>query len=157
MAALPVLAKAHVRIARPTNDIPALLPFYVEGLGFRIIGGFTAHAGFDGIMLGHEGSGYHLEFTKKIDHDPGRAPTQDNLLIFYLESELQYRLALDSMTNAGLSPVKSFNPYWDRCGKTFEDPDGYRVVLASMSWENKVQDNDTGARRDRLESNVENH
>lgn len=25
-------------------------------------------------------------------------------------------------------------PYWDRKGKTFEDPDGYRVVLQQSSW-----------------------
>jgi len=34
----------------------------------------------------------------------------------------------------GHTPVKSFNPYWDRKGKTFEDPDGYRVVLQQASW-----------------------
>ena len=33
----------------------------------------------------------------------------------------------------GFAAVKSFNPYWDQCGKTFEDPDGYRVVLANMA------------------------
>jgi hypothetical protein len=33
------------------------------------------------------------------------------------------------MTAAGYAPVASFNPYWDRSGRTFEDPDGYRVVL----------------------------
>jgi len=30
--------------------------------------------------------------------------------------------------------VKAFNPYWDKNGKTFEDPDGYRVVLQRASW-----------------------
>jgi len=27
------------------------------------------------------------------------------------------------------------NPYWDRCGLTFEDPDGYRVVLQRENWD----------------------
>jgi hypothetical protein len=33
------------------------------------------------------------------------------------------------MMAAGYWPVASFNPYWDRSGRTFEDSDGYRVVL----------------------------
>jgi hypothetical protein len=32
-------------------------------------------------------------------------------------------------------PVKAFNPYWDRKGRTFADPDGYRVVLQNAAWE----------------------
>ncbi|WP_416171653.1 hypothetical protein [Haematobacter missouriensis] len=34
----------------------------------------------------------------------------------------------------GHEPVPSFNPYWDRGGRTFEDPDGYRVVLQNAAW-----------------------
>ncbi len=30
--------------------------------------------------------------------------------------------------------VASFNPYWDACGQTFEDPDGYRIVLQNAEW-----------------------
>jgi hypothetical protein len=30
--------------------------------------------------------------------------------------------------------VRAFNPYWDRHGKTFADPDGYRVVLQHAAW-----------------------
>jgi hypothetical protein len=33
------------------------------------------------------------------------------------------------MTEAGFRQVASFNPYWDRRGRTYEDHDGYRVVL----------------------------
>ena len=35
---------------------------------------------------------------------------------------------------AGFDPVASFNPYWDRNGVTFEDPDGYRIVLNNEAW-----------------------
>jgi hypothetical protein len=38
------------------------------------------------------------------------------------------------MLTAGFSPVPAFNPYWDRNGKTFEDPDGYRIVLQNAAW-----------------------
>jgi catechol 2,3-dioxygenase-like lactoylglutathione lyase family enzyme len=129
------IAQAHLRVARPTNNIAALLAFYVDGLGFEHLGGFEAHEGFDGVMLGHAGAAYHLEFTFKAGHDAGRAPTQDNLLVFYVPDGAKHAAAVARMQGVGFAPVVSFNPYWDRCGTTFEDPDGYRIVLAAMGWE----------------------
>jgi len=41
---------------------------------------------------------------------------------------------LARFSEAGLAPVPSFNPYWDRCGISFEDPDGYRIVLVDGAW-----------------------
>ncbi|EAQ90539.1 hypothetical protein CHGG_02474 [Chaetomium globosum CBS 148.51] len=122
------LATAHIRIARPTDDIDKLLPFYRDGLGFEILGSFDDHQGFDGVMLGHKSAGYHLEFTRSRGHVVGRAPTQDNLLIFYLPETDSYARAVARMKESGFPAVASFNPYWDKCGKTFEDPDGYRVT-----------------------------
>jgi hypothetical protein len=132
----PIL-QAHLRVARPTRSIPALLPFYTVGLGFSVIGSFAQHAGFNGVMLGHPSLPYHLEFTEQDGHDPGRAPTQDNLLIFYLPGIEDFRAAVARMEEAGFSKVKSYNPYWDAGGqgKTFEDADGYRAVLWNGSWE----------------------
>ena len=42
--------------------------------------------------------------------------------------------AVERMRGAGFEPVASFNPYWDREGVTFEDPDGYRVVFQRAAW-----------------------
>nr|WP_276203219.1 hypothetical protein [Pseudoponticoccus marisrubri] len=39
------------------------------------------------------------------------------------------------MEAAGYDPVEAANPYWDRQGVTFEDPDGYRTVLQNAAWE----------------------
>ena len=127
------LASAHLRVARPTNDINALRPFYVDGLGFSELFHFNEHDGFDGVMLGLSQASYHLEFTAKKGHDAGRAPTQENLLVFYLPEIAAFDAAAARMTAAGFPPVPAFNPYWDACGKTFEDPDGYRVVLANRA------------------------
>lgn len=127
------LATVHLRVARPSDNINALLPFYCDGLGFEVLLRFKEHEGFNGIMLGHRNAGYHLEFTSKTGHAAGRAPTQDNLLIFYLPRTEEYEAAVSKMTKSGFASVPSFNPYWDRCGKTFEDADGYRVVLANMA------------------------
>ena len=34
----------------------------------------------------------------------------------------------------GVDPVASANPYWAEHGLTFEDPDGFRVVLVPERW-----------------------
>jgi hypothetical protein len=38
------------------------------------------------------------------------------------------------MGTAGFEAVTSTNPYWDVHGRTFQDPDGYRVVLQQEGW-----------------------
>ena len=129
MTTTPVL-----RVARPSDNLEAVLRFYQQGLGLSLLGHFEDHEGFDGIMLGREGAPYHLEFTRAHGHVAGRAPTRDNLLVFYLPDKVQWKAALQRMREAGFAPVASFNPYWDREGVTFEDPDGYRVVLQNAAW-----------------------
>ena len=64
----------------------------------------------------------------------GRDPALENLLVFYLPDENAWREAVDRLEDQGHRPVPSFNPYWDRVGKTFADPDGYRVVLQNAAW-----------------------
>jgi catechol 2,3-dioxygenase-like lactoylglutathione lyase family enzyme len=123
-----------LRVARPTDHLDAVVHFYTDGLGLARLGGFEDHDGFDGVMLGVPGAPYHLEFTRKRGHVAGRAPTEDNLLVFYLPDQHQWQEAVNRMVAAGYEPVPSFNPYWDRKGKTYEDPDGYRVVLQNACW-----------------------
>lgn len=123
-----------LRVARPSDDIEALLPFYRDGLGFDVLYRFADHDGFDGIMLGCQGAPYHFEFTRAHGHVASRAPTQDNLLVFYLPDAPEWQAAVDRMEAAGFSAVQAFNAYWDRQGRTFEDPDGYRVVLQNAAW-----------------------
>jgi len=123
-----------LRVARPTDNIEALKSFYVDGLGLEVLYEFSDHDGFDGLMVGVPNCPYHFEFTKKYGHSVGRAPTTDNLLVFYLPDLEEWDHAVQRMKAAGFSPVASFNPYWDRSGRTFEDPDGYRIVLQNASW-----------------------
>jgi hypothetical protein len=78
------LGGAHLRVARPTDDLAAVVRFYRDGLGLDMLCEFNDHDGFDGVMLGRKGAGYHLEFTRKAGHRVGRAPTEDNLLVFYV-------------------------------------------------------------------------
>lgn len=120
---------AKLRIARPTDQLAKLAEQYERGLGFARLGQFQDHDGFDGVMLGHPQHAWHLEFTHHRGHRVGRAPTQDNLLVFYVSDAVAHANATQQMLAAGFVAVPAYNPYWDREGATFEDIDGYRVVL----------------------------
>ena len=119
----------HLRIARPTDDLELLARMYAEGLGLSVVGEFRDHDGFDGIILGRSGLGWQLEFTRQAGHPAGRAPAKDNLLVFYHPERHDWDRACVRMEEAGFLRVESWNPYWDDLGLTFEDPDGYRVVI----------------------------
>jgi catechol 2,3-dioxygenase-like lactoylglutathione lyase family enzyme len=124
-----------LRIARSTDRLKEVVQFYTDGLGLQILHHFEDHEGFDGVMVGMVGEPYHFEFTHHRGHFVGRAPTQDNLIVFYFPERPEWQKIVDHMKASGYEPVASYNPYWDRGGLTFEDPDGYRVVLQNAAWD----------------------
>jgi YycE-like protein len=125
----------HVmRVARPTDRLATIARMYAEGLGLAVLAEFNDHDGFDGVILGHPRHPYHLEFTSQRGHRVGAAPTKDHLLVFYIADAGEWTQACDRMTAAGFGNVPSYNPYWDARGRTFEDLDGYRVVLQNAEW-----------------------
>jgi catechol 2,3-dioxygenase-like lactoylglutathione lyase family enzyme len=123
-----------IRIARPTDRLDEVVKFYTDGLGFEILDRFARHQDFDGVMVGIPGADYHLEFTQQQGHLVGRAPTKDNLLVFYIPDRQEWQCAIDRLNSIGYASTKSYNPYWDDRGITFEDPDGYRIVLENTAW-----------------------
>ena len=123
-----------LRVARPTNDLAALGHFYCEGLGLERLAGFGGHQGFDGVMLGHPGAPYHLEFTREDGQTVAPAPTAEHLLVFYFPDAAAWQAAVARLEAAGYAAVPAHNPYWDLQGRTFQDPDGYRVVLQQAAW-----------------------
>src|SRR5262249_33572726 len=52
------IAAAHLRVARPTDELDAVVRFYQDGLGFAVLAEIKDHDGFDGVMLGHAGAAY---------------------------------------------------------------------------------------------------
>lgn len=130
-----MISKSSImRVARPTDRLDDIASMYISGLGFTLLGSFKDHNGFDGAILGHPDHAYHLEFTHHIGTSVGRAFTKDNLLVFYIPDHKEWVVSCESMERAGFSLVTSYNPYWDAVGKTFEDLDGYRVVLQNEEW-----------------------
>jgi hypothetical protein len=109
---------------------------YCRGLGFRVIGSFEEHDGFDGVMLGVPGAGYHFEFTRSRGHPVTPSPTAEDLVVFYIPSEAEWQATCGSMLAAGFRHVPAANPYWEARGRTFADVDGYRVVLERAAWTN---------------------
>lgn len=125
---------AHLRIARPVSSLARSVAMYRAGLGLQEIGRFDNHDGFDGVMLGRPGLGYHFEFTFCRTHPVAPAPTPEDLIVFYLPDAHAWRETCRSMREAGFVEVAPFNPYWQQRGRTFQDPDGYRVVLEQAVW-----------------------
>ena len=107
---------------------------YSKGLGLIEIGRFKDHEGFDGVMLGSVGLGYHFEFTYCRTHPVEPRPTPEDLIVFYLPDPVEWRRTCQSMLEAGFKEVAPFNPYWQQRGRTFEDHDRYRVVLEQADW-----------------------
>lgn len=124
----------HLRIARPVSDLQRSAALYREGLGLSELGSFAGHDGFDGVMLGSHGGAWHVEFTVCHTHPVTPAPTPEDLLVFYVPDDREWTAACRRMLAAGFQEVAAFNPYWAQRGRTFQDHDGYRVVLEQADW-----------------------
>jgi catechol 2,3-dioxygenase-like lactoylglutathione lyase family enzyme len=124
-----VAGPPHLRVAKPVSDLTRARDMYSRGLGLRVLGSFQNHDGFDGVMLGVPGAGYHFEFTRARHHPQRPSPTLEDLVVFYIPDDAEWRSTCDRMLEAGFSPVRAFNPYWEARGRTYEDGDGYRIVL----------------------------
>ena len=123
-----------MRVARPTDKLSEITRMYIDGLGFELLGEFQGHNDFDGSIIGHPSHPYHLEFTHHVGTVVGNSPTKDNLLVFYIPNQITWSKCCEKMQAAGFKSVESYNNYWDVVGKTFEDVDGYRVVLQNREW-----------------------
>lgn len=124
---------AQIRIARPTSRLDEVTAFYRDGLGLPVIGSFVDHAGYDGVMLGLPGRVYHLEFTQHASGSPCPAPSQDNLLVLYVPDAGHRRRIHARFDAMGVSPIEPENPYWADKSRTYADPDGWRVVVCSVT------------------------
>ena len=120
----------QLRIARHTARLEELVRFYRDGLGLVEIGGFHDHDGYDGVFLEVPGTEAHLELTAGGEHG-APTPHPESLLVLYLGDEEAVNAVADRL---GIQPVAPANPYWGEHGATFEDPDGFRVVLVPERW-----------------------
>jgi catechol 2,3-dioxygenase-like lactoylglutathione lyase family enzyme len=118
-----------LRVARHTTDLDRIAAFYTGLLGLQKLGEFQSHDGYDGLFLGKTGSDWHLEFTISSE-TPDHQPDEDDLLVFYVDSEEVLKELQDQFSNAGYQPETAKNPYWNSRGLTYTDPDGFKIVIS---------------------------
>ncbi|MFV5703389.1 VOC family protein [Flavobacterium sp. XS2P12] len=125
----------NLRIARHTDDLEKIEDFYVNILGFKRLGGFQNHNNYDGIFIGKPKLDWHFEFTQsdaKADH----TFDEDDILIFYPETILEYNNLINNILENSISIITSKNPYWNNPevsgGKMFLDPDGFRIIISDL-------------------------
>ena len=121
----------QLRVARHTERLDALVRFYRDGLGLTEVGRFEDHDGYEGVFLEVPGTGAHLELTAGGVHG-APVPHPETLVVFYLGDEQSVQAVAARL---GAEPVAPANPYWAEHGLTFEDPDGFRVVLVPERWQ----------------------
>ena len=121
----------QLRVARHTERLDELVEFYRDGIGLTEIGAFRDHDGYDGVFLAVPGTGTHLELTAGGRHG-APAPHPESLLVLYLGDEDAVQTVAARL---GVDPIAPANPYWAEHGMTFQDPDGFPVVLVPERWE----------------------
>ena len=129
------LPSSHLRIARPSRDLRATERFWVDGLGLDVLyrADSSAEGGHALLMAGWPSAAWHLEFVDDREGETPAAPTEEDLLVLYLDGDVDEG-TVSRLVDAGGTRVASRNPYWDHGGVTIADPDGYRLVLTSRSW-----------------------
>jgi chromate reductase len=120
------MGPVRLRVARHTDDLPAVVAFYRDVVGFPEVGRFEDHDGYDGVILEVPGTQTHVEFTTGAGHRAAE-PHPENLLVLYFDDVA----ARDELAaRIGQPSVRPENPYWERRALTFADPDGWQLVLA---------------------------
>ncbi|WP_030245928.1 MULTISPECIES: VOC family protein [unclassified Streptomyces] len=130
--------RSHIRIARPSRDLATAERFWSAGLGLSVVWrseGGSAPAHHDLLMLGRPDADWHLELVNEPARPVEPCPTEEDLLVIYLDGPVPDGLVARLEAHGG-KRVESPNPYWNEWGVTIEDPDGYRLVLCRRGWSN---------------------
>lgn len=120
------------RYARHTNNLEQLKSFYIDVLGLELLDGFENHDGYNGVFLGKQDENWHLEFTQS-DEIANHTFDDDDLLVFYPNSKLEFELLQEKLEHHSIQFVKSKNPYWNENGIQFLDPDGFGIVISHLN------------------------
>jgi catechol 2,3-dioxygenase-like lactoylglutathione lyase family enzyme len=124
-----------LRVARPTADLARTRAFYEQVVGLPVLGSFSDHDGFDGVIFGVPDARSQLELVRS-PHGEVPAPTAEDALVLYHDRGPAAGDLTDRLVRAGTPEVApgddpTLNPYWPRVGaRCFVDPDGYRLIVA---------------------------
>lgn len=135
---MPFTGRSHIRVARPSIDLAAAERFWTLGVGLSVLyrtEGGGAPGEHDLLMLGLPDASWHLELVHEAARPVEPRPTEEDLLVIYLDEPVPDEL-VERIEEHGGKRVESPNPYWNQWGVTVEDPDGYRLVLCRRTWSN---------------------
>ena len=76
------------RFARHTNNLEQIKSFYIDILGFELLGSFENHNGYAGVFIGKSNDNWHLEFTKSEEIVLFNFNEDDNLVFYPTETNL---------------------------------------------------------------------
>ncbi|WP_396161981.1 VOC family protein [Flavobacterium sp.] len=123
------------RFARHTNNLEQIKSFYIDILGFELLGGFENHNGYDGVFIGKSDENWHLEFTKSEEIVLFNF-NEDDILVFYPNNKSEFDFIMNKIHSKKIEFIKAKNPYWNNSeaseGKMILDPDGYRVIISDL-------------------------
>lgn len=117
------------RYARHTNDLQEIEKFYTDIVGLEKLGGFKNHNNYDGIFLGQKHSNWHLEFTTS-DEQPKSKFDDDDILVFYVNSEAEFKKVKKTLGQRNITKEIPKNPYWAENGIMISDPDNFKVIFS---------------------------
>ncbi|MCD0469782.1 VOC family protein [Flavobacterium sp. JAS] len=120
-----------LRVARHTNDLERIVDFYVNILGFELLGDFQNHNHYDGVFVGKSGLDWHFEFTKS-EEEANHTFDQDDVIVLYPKSIIDYDVLVSNVIHGKILILTANNPFWNENGVMFMDPDGYRIVLSPL-------------------------
>lgn len=120
-----------LRVARHTDDLEKIKTFYINVLGFELLGSFENHDNYDGIFIGKPNLDWHFEFTKS-DKKAQHFSDEDDSIVLYPETISYYNKLISNLVKYNISTIASSNPYWNENGKMFLDPDGFRIIISNL-------------------------
>lgn len=123
-----------LRVARHTDDLEKIKTFYIDVLGFELLGSFENHDNYDGIFIGKPNLDWHFEFTKS-DKKANHFSDEDDILVLYPETNSEHKKLINSLISYNILTITSNNPYWNVNGKMFLDPDGFRIIISDLKAE----------------------
>ncbi|MCP2024963.1 catechol 2,3-dioxygenase-like lactoylglutathione lyase family enzyme [Flavobacterium sp. HSC-32F16] len=120
-----------LRVARHTNNLNKIEDFYVNILGFELLGGFEKHNNYNGIFIGKSGLDWHFEFTQS-HVNANHTFDEDDITVLYPKTISDYNELIKKITHHNIAVITAVNPFWNENGTMIQDPDGYRIIISPL-------------------------
>lgn len=124
-----------LRVARHTDDLKKIEDFYINILGFELLGSFEKHNNYNGVFIGKSGLDWHFEFTQS-ETKANHTFDEDDIIVLYSKTIGEYNMLLSQFYDNNIPEITAVNPYWNENGHMFQDPDGYRIVISPLRAKN---------------------